>query len=496
MPRVCPRVQVADRVHGCRTRRARFVDGGAGMADGVESRTPSLGRRPPNADTSIGVDLDSRAVRAHVDSFVRTVLGIPLGSDAAVPQMPESLARLLLRIEEFESDERDQWGCWEFGRAENFRRGRLWEPEVDRWIVDARSTVDSTPRAPLWPNAHRFVVCLSHDVDMVTRTWTPRQIARSIRLAATGSAYRPLTATDRALAVARAFGRAARFRTRFAPSSAETLQRCVEIEIGRGVTASYFFTVYPPEPSSVHDCVYTAADPVNFRGARRSIGDVARALAADGFDVGLHGSYWSSSEPSALAAQRRMLEDVIGQDVRTTRQHWLHWDARTTPTVQERAGLTADSTLGYNRNVGFRAGTSFPFFLAAANPFRTVDVLEVPLVVQEAALFALNALELDEALARDVLRTLLERVAGVNGIFSLLVHPHSLLDERVVSLYTWVLDYALDEGAWVASVADIEMWWRSRANELVDAVDRTSSEPGVARRPRGTTVSGQGRADT
>jgi hypothetical protein len=422
---------------------------------------------------------DGRALRAHADSFVRTVLGVPVASEVAVPQLPDGLVRLLFRIEELESDERDQWGCWEFGRAENFRRGTLWEPEVDKWLADARRAVDASVQTPPWPKGARYVVCLSHDVDMVARTWTPTQIARSLRLAATGSGPRRIGAADRAAVALRALGRAVKYRTSFAPSSAETLQRCVELEASRGVTASYFFTVYPPEPPSVYDCVYAFSDRLSFRGARRTVRDVARMLAAEGFDVGLHGSYWSATRAEALTAERHALEEALDREVRTTRQHWLHWDARTTPLAQERAGLTADSTLGYNRNVGFRAGTSFPFFLGSGDPFWAVDVLEVPLVVQEAALFALNALELDERLAREVVTTLLERVAGVNGVFSFLVHPHSLLDERVASLYAWVLDRALDDGAWVASVADIEVWWRKRANDLASVLDRVDSEAGA-----------------
>lgn len=407
------------------------------------------------------------------------MLGIPFASDVAVPQLPEGLIRLLLRVEELESDERDQWGCWEYGRAENFRRGTLWEPEVDQWLTDARSSVGTAKGVPLWPRGAPYVVCLSHDVDMVTRTWTPRQIARSLRLAWRGSGYGPIPAADRAAAVVRGLGRAVRYRTSFVPSSAETLERCVDIETSRGVTASYFFTVHPPDPPSIYDCAYAFSDRLDFRRARRTIRDVVRLLAAEGFDVGLHGSYWSATRVDALQAERDALEDALDDEVRTTRQHWLHWDARRTPRVQERAGLTADSTLGYNRNVGFRAGTSFPFFPVSGNPLRPVDVLEVPLVVQEAALFALDALELDETLAREVLATLVERVAAVSGVFSFLVHPHSLLDERVASLYAWVLDHALADGAWVASVAEIEAWWRQRAKDLVGAVDRVESEAGA-----------------
>jgi hypothetical protein len=410
------------------------------------------------------IDVDSAPLRRHVDFFVRTVLGIDQTVDLDLPQMPSSLARLLLRLEEHETGERDQWGCWEFGRAENFRRGRLWEPEVDEWLVQARDRAGSAATAA-WPESRPFAVCLSHDVDMMTRTWTPKQVARSIKLAATGAAADDLGPVDRATAVVRAVGRAARFRAEFVPSSAETLERCVELESSRGVTGSYFFTVYPPEPASIYDCAYTFDDRLRFRNERRSVREVTRILVDSGFDVGLHGSYLSSTDSAVLERQRLMLEDAAGTEVRTTRQHWLHWDVRRTPRAQERAGLAADSTLGYNRNVGFRAGTSFPFFLVAEDTVSAVDVLEVPLVVQEAALFALNALELDERLAREVLQTLVERVASVGGIFSFLVHPHSLLDARVASLFTWILDYALDRGAWIASVADINTWWRRRAAE-------------------------------
>jgi hypothetical protein len=203
-----------------------------------------------------------------------------------------------------------------------------------------------------------------------------------------------------------------------------------------------------------------------FGDRRRRVRDVMYELAETGFDVGLHGSSASATDASLLSAQRAVLEDAVGGPVRTTRQHWLHWDARLTAPAQAAAGFSADSTLGFNRNVGFRAGTSFPFFLSASDPFRALDLLEIPLVAQESALFSDNALELDDAIAREVVQKLVDRVATVGGVFTALIHPHSLLDDRVTTLYEWLLDYALDRGAWVASVAEIDSWWRHRVETL------------------------------
>jgi len=411
----------------------------------------------------------------HAADFVRTVLGVGAGSAAHLPTMPRELSRLLLRTEELESDVRDRWGRWEFEHSDNFRRGKLREPEIDEWLAEVRGGMSAVSCAPLWPDGHSFVVCPSHDVDMVSRTWTPSQVVRSLRTALSGA-----RGMDRTEAVLKACGRGIVYGTSRAPSSAATLERCIDIELARDVRGSYFFTVHPPGRASWYDSVYTADDPLLFGGQRRRVRDVLNEVAQAGFDVGLHGSSASATDARLLSAQREVLEDAIDGEVQTIRQHWLHWDVRATPAAQAAAGFSADSTLGFNGNVGFRAGTSFPFFLSTPDPFDAVDVLEVPLIAQEAALFGAHALGLDESLAREAVQTLVDRVASVGGVFTALVHPHSLLDDRVTSLYTWLLDYALDRGAWVASIAEVNSWWRRRANALAGAPETSSEGIGEA----------------
>ena len=77
---------------------------------------------------------------------------------------------VLLRVEEYEQVHRDQWGCWEHGFSENFWNGRLWVPEVDMWVLERERELSGRYHlAPRWPEGHRFAVCLTHDVDMVSR---------------------------------------------------------------------------------------------------------------------------------------------------------------------------------------------------------------------------------------------------------------------------------------------------------------------------------------
>ena len=251
-----------------------------------------------------------------------------------------------------------------------------------------------------------------------------------------------------------------------APSADDTLMRCTEAEIRRGLRGSYFFTLHPPGRPSPYDCVYAPDDRVLFRGARRTVSSVIRELADEGFDVGLHGSFWSAYNAAALTVERDAVELAAGRPVVTTRQHYLRWDPRRTPAAQQEAGLRADSTLGFNRNVGYRAGTSLPHFLFDPERRRSCTVLEIPLIVQESPLQARNALELDRSMAKGVLEHVFAAAAQVEGLVTLLFHPHSLLKADFVDLYEYALDRALAAGAWVATVADIDVWWRRRAEAL------------------------------
>ena len=119
-----------------------------------------------------------------------------------------------------------------------------------------------------------------------------------------------------------------------------------------------------------------------------------RILLQEGFDIGLHGSYLSALENGLLSEQKTFLEKTLSAPVNTTRQHWLHWKAPITPNLQVQAGFKADTTLGYNWNIGFRCGTSLPFFLFDYQAKKVLPRVELPLIIQDGALIGNNALEL------------------------------------------------------------------------------------------------------
>ena len=401
----------------------------------------------------------SEAARAHADGLTRAWLG--LGRDQEIPQLPDDLARRLLRFEEHEHSYRDQWGNWEFGLCAAFRAGRLWEPDIDRWLLDMRRALGGAA-GPLWPDGRPFAICVSHDVDLIAETVTPRQALRSMRLSLLGAGASP---RERITRLARPGVRAARALSHGlsrAPA-AEALERCVELERDHGVTASYFFTVFPGAEGHRYDCAYAFDDRCRFGGARVTVADVARQLDREGFEVGLHGSYNSAFAADRLTAEKVELEQATGLTVTSIRQHFLHWDARVTPHLQARAGFSADTSLGFNRNIGFRAGTSLPFRWFDVGSDSAVDLVELPMLIGDVALLRADALELGPELAEETLLGRLHGIAEIGGVATLNFHPNNLEDPDYLDLFRRAIAYGTERGAWFASVRDLDAWFRGRA---------------------------------
>ena len=402
------------------------------------------------------------AVDAYLDETVRVWLGLR-EPDVEVPRLPEQLARLLLRLEEHERPERDRWGCWDYAMSENAAELRI--APVDRWLAEQREELARrTTLEPLWPAGHSFAICLTHDVDVVSDRLTPTQVLRSAQAA---FAHDGGNALVRAARPPVRVARALRAGVARAPSLSQTLERSVELATAAGAVASYFFTVPPAGSWTRWDCTYAPGDRCTFRGEEQRIADVMCTLRDEGFDVGLHGSYESARAPGVLEAEKALLERVLGSEVTTTRQHFLHWDIRWTPGLQEHARFRADSSLGFNRSVGFRAGTSLPFHQFDLMTRRALDLLEVPLVVQDAALLGPIGLGRDEDATSSAVWELFEEVAAVGGLLTFVFHPDKLDRPDWLALYESVLDHAAASGAWLTSLARLDDWWRERERTIV-----------------------------
>ena len=131
-----------------------------------------------------------------------------------------------------------------------------------------------------------------------------------------------------------------------------------------------------------------------------------KQLLKDGFEIGLHGSYYSSTDETMLVQEKDLLESVIEHEVVKVRQHWLRYDEGITPVLHNKH-FKYDSTLGWNDHMGFRSGCASryrPYDHEHQKPF---DYLVTPQVIMDSNIFDYGAKKA-ESLAEKALSLLAE----------------------------------------------------------------------------------------
>src|SRR6266436_9352669 len=104
--------------------------------------------------------------------------------------------------------------------------------------------------------------------------------------------------------------------------------------------------------------------------------------------------------------------------------HWLLQDSKT-PLVLDESGYAYDSTAGYNETIGYRNGTSQVF-----RPLGASTLLELPLHIQDGALFYPHNLNLTESEAEKRCQSLLANIHELGGALTVLWHDRSHAAER------------------------------------------------------------------
>ena len=188
----------------------------------------------------------------------------------------------------------------------------------------------------------------------------------------------------------------------------------------------------------------------------RDLSEWTRTIQKRGNEVGVHGiDAWHSVEKARLELNR--IEEVAGRTAKGIRMHWLLQDDKT-HAVLETAGYTYDASAGYNETVGYRNGTTQVFRPPLAN-----QLLELPTHIQDGALFYPSRLDLNEAEARDICNNLIDNSKSLGGVLTLIWHDRSHGPERFWGeFYVDLLKTLKDSGAYFGSAAGTVDWFRKR----------------------------------
>ena len=225
-------------------------------------------------------------------------------------------------------------------------------------------------------------------------------------------------------------------------------------EMERKFGSTFFFIPFRNVAGTVNGvrAPYRRAAKYDVARLRNEVG----RLLKKGCEIGLHGiDAWQDAQSGSV--EMRRIRELTGQDRMGTRIHWLYW-SEDTPKAIEEAGFSYDSTFGYNEAVGFRAGTSQPFC-----PLSAERILELPLNIQDSALFFSDHMRLSEAEALNVCKAVIECVASSGGAVVVNWHTRSLSPERLWGdAYAQLLEEIQGHRVWFGTAQQVVDWFRKR----------------------------------
>ena len=276
-----------------------------------------------------------------------------------------------------------------------------------------------------YPGGERFLVALTHDVDLLGAGGFATALRRLARgLVREGSAFL-LDATARR-------------------DPAFPLERM-------GPSSTCFFLARQDDP---HD-----GYPKRYRPAlKRSI----EAAASDGREIGLHASYRAREKAGGISEEAAELPS--SGPVQGLRHHYLRAAPDRLAAELRSAGLRYDSSIGWASRPGLRAGTPYPYRLWDAEQ-REPGAWELPLALMDATLAEERYLGLDAEAAFDLAVETLEPVAEHGGAVAILWHPpshHPIISKGYDRLYRRLLGWIEQRGGRTGTAAETLDRWISR----------------------------------
>jgi len=180
----------------------------------------------------------------------------------------------------------------------------------------------------------------------------------------------------------------------------------------------------PPERAfSARDWLF---DP-GYRTDDPALPGVLATYREAGFEIGLHPCYGTWRSRERLEEEAAALKLVTGRAPTRCRQHWLRFSWLETWRAQSQAGITLDSTLGFNDRPGFRAGACLRYHPWDFDRQRPHELETLPIILMDSHAHAYR--ELDAEARRALIGRLLGEVASVGGEAAILWHPHTLASD-------------------------------------------------------------------
>jgi peptidoglycan/xylan/chitin deacetylase (PgdA/CDA1 family) len=226
------------------------------------------------------------------------------------------------------------------------------------------------------------------------------------------------------------------------------------LQVEEGLPATYFLIPFkgragehiPSQNASRRATAYDITD----------LPEWTKTLQKKGCELGVHGiDSWHNAEKGREELVR--IASVTGESEIGIRMHWLLQDQNTFRVLEE-AGYAYDSTAGYNDTIGYRNGTSQVF-----RPFGTRTLLELPMHIQDGAMFYPQKLDLSESEAWIRCGELIDNAGQFGGCLTVLWHDRSHGPERYWGdFYARFVHKLKSMQGWFGTARQTVNWFRKR----------------------------------
>jgi len=301
------------------------------------------------------------------------------------------------------------------------------EPAVSAYLIEHGATFD-------YGEDRKFAVCTTHDIDELYPPWKHTWAT---------AAYYGSRAQASNLWKSLSWKRKGK---EFSPY--RNFEKVMDLEERYGAKSSFYFI----------------ATPRDIRRFRYDVEDVRDDLATiidRGWEVGLHGGYYAYNDVDEIRREKARVENALGGNRKIVgyRNHYLRFAVPDTWRYLADAGFTYDITFGFNDAIGFRNGMCHPFVPFDLNRNEYIPILEIPLIIQDGALFEITK---SEKVATAMAKRVIDVVERHSGVVTLLWHSFLFdfpLRKAWLQCYENVLEYCVQKGAWITSGEEIAEWY-------------------------------------
>ncbi len=144
---------------------------------------------------------------------------------------------------------------------------------------------------------------------------------------------------------------------------------------------------------------------------------------ANTHSIGIHPSYRSNTSGKRLKKEIERLKNITKQKISKSRQHFLKLHLPATYRNLLKYNITEDYSMGYAGQIGFRAGTSLPFYWYDLQSETTTKLLIHPFQIMDVTLK--DYLHLTPEQAKNTISEMIKTIRSVNGTFCSLWHNSS-----------------------------------------------------------------------